>query len=200
MKMIDTAVHMAGIRVDEMDVFAVTIGPGSFTGIRIGISTVQGFAKALSKPVVGVSSLEVLAHQAGPCPYLICPLMDARKDEVYATLYQFEKDGLRRIIEEHVFSLEKLLYRIDAPCLFVGNGAQVYEKMIEEIIGARAMFAGTILNKIRAETVGRIAMRRVQAKDHETLNQLIPRYIRKSDAEINSSKLKVLGGNEVGRY
>jgi tRNA threonylcarbamoyladenosine biosynthesis protein TsaB len=188
MKMIDTVVHMAGIRMDEMDAFAVTIGPGSFTGIRIGISTVQGLATALGKPAVGVSSLEALAHQAGCGPYLICPLLDARKGEVYTALYQSEKDGLRRIIEDHVSSPEKMLYRIDAPCLFVGNGAQVYGELIEEKLGAHAMFAGAILNNIRAETVGRIAMRRVQTKDHKNFNQLIPQYIRKSDAQISSAK------------
>jgi tRNA threonylcarbamoyladenosine biosynthesis protein TsaB len=187
MKMIDTVVHMAGIRMDEMDIFAATVGPGSFTGIRIGISTVQGFARALSKPVVGVSSLEALTHQAGSaCPFLICPLLDARKGEVYAALYQSEKNGLRRIIEEHVSPLEKVLYRIEAPCLFVGSGAQVYGKLIGEKLGAHAMFAGEILGKIRAETVGRIAMQRIQTKDYENLNQLIPHYVRKSDAQISS--------------
>jgi tRNA threonylcarbamoyladenosine biosynthesis protein TsaB len=192
MKMIDTVVQLAGIRMDEVDLFAATIGPGSFTGIRIGISTVQGFAAALSKPVVGVSSLEALAHQAGSCSYLICPLLDARKGEVYAALYQFEKNGLRRIIEEHVSPLEKILYRIDGPCLFVGNGAQAYEKLIGKRLGAHAMFAGPALGKIRAETVGRIAMRNIQNRDHENLNQLIPRYIRRSDAEISSAGQKTL--------
>jgi tRNA threonylcarbamoyladenosine biosynthesis protein TsaB len=190
MKMIDTVVQIAGIRMDEVDLFAATIGPGSFTGIRIGISTVQGFAAALSKPVVGVSSLEALAHQAGSCSYLICPLLDARKGEVYAALYQFEKNGLRRIIEEHVSPLEKILYRIDGPCLFVGNGAQAYEKLIGKRLGEHAMFAGPILGKIRAETVGRIAMQRIQNRNHENLNQLIPRYIRRSDAEIGSARHK----------
>jgi tRNA threonylcarbamoyladenosine biosynthesis protein TsaB len=190
MKMIDAAVHMAGVRIDDMDAFAVTIGPGSFTGIRIGVSTVQGFAMALSKPVVGVSSLEALAHQAGPIPNLICPLLDARKDEVYAALYRFEKDGLRRVIEEHVSSIEHVLSRIDAPCLFVGNGVQVYGDLIEEKLGTQAMFSGTILNKTRAESVARIAMQRIQTKGHENLNQLAPHYIRKSDAEVNSDKQK----------
>lgn len=190
MEMIDSVVHMAGIRINEMDAFAATIGPGSFTGIRIGVSTVQGFAAALSRPVVGVSSLEALAHQTRPGPSLICPLLDARRGEVYAALFQFEKDGLRRIMEDHVSQLEKMLCRIDAPTVFVGKGAQAYEKLIGKKLGAHAMFAGAMPGKIRAETVGRIAVRRIQTRDHENLNQLIPCYIRRSDAEIGSGSPK----------
>lgn len=190
MKMIDTAIHTAGVRMDEIDAFAVTIGPGSFTGIRIGVSTVQGFAMALSKPVVGISSLEALARQVGPSTCPICPLLDARKNEVYAALYQSTKSGLRQVIEEHVAPLESLLHRIDAPCFFVGKGAQVYAELIEEKLGERAMFTEMILNKVRAETVGRIATQRIQTKNRENLNQLNPHYIRKSDAEMNSGEQK----------
>jgi tRNA threonylcarbamoyladenosine biosynthesis protein TsaB len=99
MGMIDTAVRVAGVSLAEMDAFAVNIGPGSFTGIRIGVSTAQGLAMALSRPVVGVSSLEALARQAGMSNYLICPVLDARKNEVYAALYQFKKNGLRQLVK-----------------------------------------------------------------------------------------------------
>jgi tRNA threonylcarbamoyladenosine biosynthesis protein TsaB len=190
MKMVDTAVRMAGVQLAEMDAFAVTIGPGSFTGIRIGVSTVQGFAMALSKPAVGVSSLEALAHQTGPCNDLICPLLDARKGEVYAALYRYEKDRLRQIIEEQVSSMEDLLARIEAPCVFVGPGVSVYGELIAEKLEKRAMLAGEALNKIRAETIGRIAMQKIQSKDHEDLNALLPHYIRKPDAEINAGRKK----------
>ena len=190
MKMIDTALRMAGAQLAEMDAYAVTIGPGSFTGIRIGISTVQGLAVALARPAVGVSSLEALANQVGVSNHLICPLLDARKDEVYAALYRFENDGLRQIIEEQVSSIEELLSGIEAPCVFVGPGVPVYGERIRERLGKNAISAGTALNKIRAETIGRMALHEIQTKGRENLSALLPHYIRKSDAEINADRKK----------
>ena len=81
--MIDTVCDMSGLKITDMDGFAVTIGPGSFTGLRIGISTVKGLAWPLNKPVVGISSLDALAWQCIPAAYPICTLLDARKQEVY---------------------------------------------------------------------------------------------------------------------
>ena len=77
---------MSGISVAEIDGLAVTIGPGSFTGLRIGVSTIKGLAHALDKPVVGISSLDVLAWQCADRSYLICPMLDARKGEVYSAM------------------------------------------------------------------------------------------------------------------
>ena len=91
MTMIDTVCKISGIEVAGMDGFAVTIGPGSFTGLRIGISTIKGLAWSLKKPVAGISSLEALAWQCAPVPCLICPLLDARKHEVYSGRYRFSK-------------------------------------------------------------------------------------------------------------
>jgi tRNA threonylcarbamoyladenosine biosynthesis protein TsaB len=200
MELIDTTVQMAGVRLNEMDAFAVTIGPGSFTGVRIGVSTVKGFAMALSKPVVGVSSLEALACQAGSGTGSICPLLDARKGEVYAALYQFEEDGLREIIGEQVSSIEDLLVKIDAPCVFVGNGALIHEELIQKEYGITALQTGTTLNKIRAETIGSIAMHKIQTKGHENLSALVPHYIRQSDAEINAGRKKIASKNDIDNY
>ena len=184
MQMIDLVIDMADIRLDEMDAFAVVTGPGSFTGIRIGVSTIQGFAMALSKPVVGVSSLNALAHQAMPSHGLICPLMDARKGEVYAALYRFEKETLQQVMGDRVISPEDLIARLDAPCLFIGNGVTIHRKVIQRKLGANALFARTGMNTIRAETVGRIAAQQIVTRDMESPSLLIPHYIRKSDAEI----------------
>ena len=95
MDMIHTVCDMSEIKIAEVDGFAVTIGPGSFTGLRIGISTIKGLAWSLNKPVVGVSSLDAIAWQCDLSPYPICSLLDARKHEVYYCLYLFSVDAVK---------------------------------------------------------------------------------------------------------
>ncbi|MEE8553621.1 MAG: tRNA (adenosine(37)-N6)-threonylcarbamoyltransferase complex dimerization subunit type 1 TsaB, partial [Desulfobacterales bacterium] len=107
MEMINTVTGLSGLTVSELDGFAVTRGPGTFTGVRIGISSVKGLAVASDKPVVGVSSLDVLAMQASLSSYLICPLLDARRGEVYCARYRFRDGNLKKEIEEQVFPPEK---------------------------------------------------------------------------------------------
>lgn len=188
MTMIDAALGMAGLRIDELDAFGVTRGPGSFTGVRIGVSTVQGLARGISKPVVGVSSLEALAHQSRSDQYLICPMMDARRGEVYTSLYRSEKQGLNRLIEETVCSPDYLARQIDGACLLVGNGSSTYREVIRGMLGDRAVFAAPALNRVRAETVGRLALQTIRNAEQDVSDLLVPHYIRPSDAETNQSK------------
>ncbi|MFV9647064.1 MAG: tRNA (adenosine(37)-N6)-threonylcarbamoyltransferase complex dimerization subunit type 1 TsaB, partial [Desulfobacterales bacterium] len=100
MEMIDTVLNLSGLTVSELDGFAVTRGPGSFTGLRIGISSIKGFAMASGKPVVGVSSLDSLAMQCCFSSYLVSPLLDARKEEVYFSRYRFENGYLKKELRE----------------------------------------------------------------------------------------------------
>lgn len=188
MTMVDAVLQMAGVRLDQLDALAVTRGPGSFTGVRIGISTMQGLAMGLSKPLIGISSLEALAHQAGACAPLVCPVLDARKGEVYTAIYRPENDGMQLLLEEQVCSPDQLVRQIDGPCLLVGNGTLTYRKMMREKLGGQAVFAGSALNKVRAETVGRLAMQKIKTAGGEPPGGVIPHYIRPSDAEINLRK------------
>ena len=96
MDMIHTAIGFSGLKLSDLDGFAVVRGPGSFTGLRIGITTVKGLAAGLKKPLVGISSLEALAMQASHSPYLICPLLDARRGEVYFSRYRFDRGPFKR--------------------------------------------------------------------------------------------------------
>jgi tRNA threonylcarbamoyladenosine biosynthesis protein TsaB len=126
MEMIQTAVRMAGLNISDIDGFAVTRGPGSFTGLRIGISTIKGLALASEKPIVGVSSLETLAFQVSYSRDLVCPILDARKGEVYFSRYRFQNGHLIKQTKECVAPPEKVIEDLNEFCLFVGNGALLH--------------------------------------------------------------------------
>ena len=184
MELIHKAIALAGFNISDVDGYAVTKGPGSFTGLRIGISSVKGIAVATEKPVVGVSSLDALALQAIGSPYLICPLLDARKGEVYFSFYKDEGGVLKKQREEGVSPPEKAIEGVNEPCIFIGDGANIYQKTIAEKMGAFAIFAPPYLNAIRASTVADMALGRFRRGETDDVASLVPHYIRKSDAEI----------------
>jgi len=188
LKMIRSVIKTAGISISEVDGFAVTIGPGSFTGLRIGISSVKGLAVALDKPVVGVSSLDALAQQAAPSSYLVCPLLDARKDEVYFCTYRINHDIFIKEKEEMVMPPDEAIKDIDQPCSFVGSGAQLYREVIQAGLGNMAYFAPQNQNIIRASTVAYLSLEKFESGETDEVGGLTPHYIRKSDAELNFGK------------
>ena len=186
--MIHTIIQMAELSIAELDGFAVTIGPGSFTGLRIGISSIKGFALAFDRPVVGISSLEALAQQTVPSSYLVVPCLDARKGEIYFAHYRFVNGLLTREKEEVVLPPDQAVKDIREPSIFVGSGAQVYQDMIRQELGANALIAPQNYHNIRASTVAYLGMKRLEKDDVDDINALVPHYIRKSDAELNFSK------------
>ncbi len=185
MNMIKAAVRMAGLNFSDLDGFAVTRGPGSFTGLRIGISTIKGLAVASEKPVVGVSSLKALALQVSYSRDLICPILDARKGEVYYSRYRFLSDHLRKQTKERVAPPDQAVDDLNESCLFVGNGALLYKEMILEKMGKFASFAPLIQNTIRASTMAYLSMAKFENNDTDDIEKILPYYIRKSDAELN---------------
>ena len=185
MELIHKGLGMAGFRTADLDGLAVTVGPGSFTGLRIGISTIKGMAHALGKPVVGISSLEVLAWQCADRSYLICPLLDARKSEVYSATYRYTNGTLTRNSPENASAPEAAVQKIKEPCVFIGSGAQLYRKRLSMVLGDLAHFAPAGQNIIRASSVAFLSMERFKKHDTVAAADLVPRYIRKSDAELN---------------
>jgi len=185
MEMINRVIGLSGLTLSELDGFAVTRGPGTFTGLRIGISSVKGLAVASEKPVVGVSSLDALAMQASFSPYLICPFVDARRGEVYFSRYRFINGYLKKQTEEQVFPPEKVVSDINEKCIFVGDGALLYQETLLKKIGESAVFAPSFQNTIRASTVAHLSMDRFENHDTEDVDIFIPHYIRRSDAELN---------------
>jgi len=188
MDMIKAALRMSGLNFSDLDGFAVTRGPGSFTGLRIGISTIKGLAVALEKPVVGVSSLEALALQVSYSRDLICPILDARKGEVYFSRYRFLNGHLKNQTKERVAPPDKAVDDLSESCLFVGNGALLYKEIILEKMGKFASFAPLIQNTIRASTMAYLSMAKFEKNDTDDIEKISPYYIRKSDAELNLMK------------
>lgn len=185
MGMVKATLKMSGLNFPDIDGFAVTRGPGSFTGLRIGISTIKGLAVASGKPVVGVSSLESLAHQVSYSRDLICPILDARKGEVYFSRYRYLNGHLKKQTKERVAPPDKAIDGLNESCLFVGNGALLYNKMILEKMGEFASFAPMIQNTIRASTLAYLSMAKFEKDDTDDIEKILPYYIRKSDAELN---------------
>ena len=185
MDMIKAVMTMAGLNFSDLDGFAVTRGPGSFTGLRIGVSTIKGLAVALEKPVVGISSLETLAFQVSYSRDLICPILDARKGEVYFSRYRFLNGHLKRQTKERVAPPDKVVDNFNESCLFVGNGALLYKEMILEKMGEFAFFAPMIQNTIRASTIAYLGMAKFENNDTDKIEKILPYYIRNSDAELN---------------
>ena len=173
------------LSLDAMDAFAVVQGPGAFTGLRVGVATVKGFALATGKPVIGVSSLQTLAAQVPDYPGRVCSLIDARKNEVYSASYTWRGGIPERIGREVVVDPEVLLDKIEGDTLFVGDGAVAYRTLIVRRFGDRARFAPWPANTIRAGYAAMLALESFRAGEAVDPAQLNPVYIRPSDAEIN---------------
>jgi tRNA threonylcarbamoyladenosine biosynthesis protein TsaB len=188
LRMIDTVCDMSRLKITDMDGFAVTIGPGSFTGLRIGISTVKGLAWPLNKPVAGISSLDALAWQCIPAAHPISVLLDARKREVYYCRYRLRGGELKKDGSEQVTAPAAAIGDIREPSIFIGNGAKLYKEEIIEKLGELAHFAGRSQDIIRASSVARLGLERFVHDQADDVALLIPHYIRKSDAELYRKK------------
>lgn len=174
----------AGLTPADLDGFAVTVGPGAFTGLRVGISLVKGLAYATGKPVAPLSSLALLAMNASHSALPVCPLFDARKGEVYGALYDVA-NGFEMTVAETVSDPAIFLRRLDGRVLFLGDGATRYSELINEIMGGRAEFADMSLHHPRASAGIELAQCVFASGDDISPAQLLPRYIRLSEAELN---------------
>jgi tRNA threonylcarbamoyladenosine biosynthesis protein TsaB len=187
-QMIDGVLQMAGVGLGTLDGFAVTRGPGSFTGLRIGISTVKGLVETTGKPLVGVSTLRTLAGQVADDSRLICPIIDARKSEVYFSRYRYRETVLEQVVDMQAAPIEKAIDGIDEPCLFVGDGALLYKGEILDAMGRNAHFAPAFQQTLRASTVAFLSMEKFIRQETDSVETFVPYYIRKSDAELNFTR------------
>jgi tRNA threonylcarbamoyladenosine biosynthesis protein TsaB len=171
----------SSVRLEDVDVIAVAHGPGSFTGIRIGVSMVKGLAWALDKPCVGVSTLEAMAWHGLAAGGLICPVMDARRSQVYNALFSVENGRPVRLTEDRPISLEELAQELgsyDWPAFLVGDGAE----MSYAYLTARGVECVLAPENLRMQSAWGVAM---AAREHEpaSADLLQPVYLRLSQAE-----------------
>lgn len=173
-----------GIELGDIDLFALTVGPGSFTGIRIGVSTVKGLAMSLDKPVTGVSTIEALANNFPLSALPVVPILDARKGEVYTGRFEWNDNRMEKLSEERAISPEELLDEIDEKTLFAGDGLLKYGDLIEERLGTLAAKAPPSHNFIRSSVVASLGLREFEAGRILDLVSFTPFYLRKSEAEV----------------
>lgn len=171
----------AELTLDRVDRFAVAHGPGSFTGIRIGVSTVKGLAWAADKPCVGVSTLEAMAWHGVSAGGLICPVMDARRGQVYNSLFRIENGKPLRLCEDRPIALPQLaeeLQALNAPAFLVGDGAELAARYLNE----QAIPCVMAPENLRWQSAWGVAM---AAMDQPAGNadSLLPVYLRLSQAE-----------------
>lgn len=171
--------------IQELDGWAISLGPGSFTGLRIGVSTVKGLAYATQKPVAGVSSLEVLASQISPTPFLICPILDARKEEVYTALYRYdEMDLLKRCSDYQAKKPDDLVKHIKEKVIFVGDGVKTYGNFLKDSLPAFALFPNPSLHLPHGSAVAKLGSKLLERGDCLDLKTFTPIYVRASEAEM----------------
>lgn len=172
-----------GLVMDDLDGIGVALGPGSFTGLRVGAATAKGLALASGKPLFGFSSLAMLALNLPYSAYQVCPMLDARKNEIYTALYRC--DSLpEAVIGDCVVSPADFLEGITEPTVFVGSGAIRYREMIESKLGGKAVFPPCCCNHPRA-AVGAVLVHHAFSKGESVPPAMLnPRYIRPSEAEI----------------
>ena len=185
---LDKLFLLTGHAPEEVDLLACTVGPGSFTGLRIGVSTVKGLALAMARPVVGVSTLDALAVNAIPFRGLICPMLDARKNQVYTSLCIAGPDGLpKAVTPEKLIDVDQFLHDLDQEeIVFLGDGAVRYEKHIVETLKNRAVLCGRSQQKLLASAVGLIGLHRYRNGSILDTRTFIPNYLRPSEAETRS--------------
>jgi len=189
-EMTDLCFRNMSLELKDVDCIAVTKGPGSFTGLRVGLSTVKGLAFAEQKPVVAVSTLLACAWQFPFQGRLVCPLLDARKKEVYSALYQWEGNDFTAVMEEGVYPIEDVLNGVDGEVLFTGDGIKAYKERIQSVLKERALFAPGHLMGGLASTVASLAWKKALNKEFNDPIALSPEYFRKSEAELGTKKKK----------
>lgn len=183
-KMIDYMLeNRAGLKLDDIDGFVVARGPGSFTGLRIGISVIKGLSYAMDKPVAGISTLDGIAFRFACSSIPVCVMMDAKRNEVYCSIYHFKNGSLISKTSEVVVSPEAAVgMTMGESSLFAGSGSQAYKGIIQQKAN-HPLFTQSFSDNASAAAL----VQSLYLRDNyfsETGDGLVPRYIRKSDAEL----------------
>lgn len=184
--MLDEIAAMTELDLETIDAIAVAAGPGSFTGLRIGSATAKGLGLALKKPLIGVATVEALAYNLYDASGLICPIMDARRSQVYTGIYHFKDHKLETVEDQMAVSAETLLEKLNKygePVIFLGDGVPVFRRMISEQLEVPYSFAPAHVNKQRAAAVAALGLEYYRKGKIQTAAEHVPDYLRVSQAE-----------------
>lgn len=180
---IEFMLENAEVSFSDIDVYAVTVGPGSFTGERIGVATAKALAHAFGKPTVGVSALTAMAYNLPFTDFEICPIMDARREQVYTATYIHKGGSLSVLKKDRAISLDELLGECSKDVVFLGDGVVPFRDKIVSVLGNKAHFAPEHLLHLRGGSVARCAFDEYKKGNVCTYEELVPRYLRLSQAE-----------------
>lgn len=174
------------VKPSDIDVFAASIGPGSFTGLRIGVTTAKAMAYATAKPVIGVPTLDALAYNVVTSSFIICPILDARNNQVFTALYEV-KDKMPERITEYlgipVSELVQMIKEKNKKVIFTGDAIDLHKTYFMSKLGENCEFAPLADKLQRAASVAEIALKKVKEGKFESSFELVPFYLRKSQAE-----------------
>jgi tRNA threonylcarbamoyladenosine biosynthesis protein TsaB len=186
MTALDHLLQVSGVALAEIRGLAVAKGPGSFTGLRVGLSAAKGFCEGLGVPIVALSSLEVLASQCPAVSIPICPVIDSRKEEVFASLYTWsDEQELVRLEPETCLKIRALPGFIKKRAFVLGTDFNRQMGPIASAAGDRAVFAPPSFWNLRAATLGMMGARRARAQGFDSLQEVAPSYLRPPDIRAN---------------
>lgn len=184
--MIDEVKKMIDLDLSSIDAIAVSGGPGSFTGLRIGSATAKGLGLALGKPLIHVPTVDALAYNVYGCGDLICPIMDARRKQVYTGIYRYEDHRLVTVKDQMAVGIEELLSMLNEmgeTVTFLGDGVPVFKDIIADKLEVPFSFAPSHLSRQRAGAVGALGILYYKEGRTETAAEHKPDYLRVSQAE-----------------
>lgn len=182
--MIEEMMRSINLDIKDIDLYAVALGPGSFTGLRIGVATMKGFAHLFNKPIIGISTTKALANNL-PFENTVVPMIDARRNRVYTSIYS-HKDG--ELVEEmpvDAIDIDELIEILKGKddLMVNGNGSILYREKLREELGEKIKFAKIGQNSPRAVSVAELALKKFNAGIVDDVFTLAPDYLRKSQAE-----------------
>lgn len=187
-RLVGETMAAAGVRLARGDAIAVTIGPGSFTGLRIALSFAKGLAFAGGYRLVGVPTLDALALVAPPASGRLCAALDARKREIYAAVYERDGDRLVRLGAPRAIGAERLAAGIAGPCTFIGDAVEAYGDVFRRILGTGALLLPSVSHPPSALAVAQLAAARLRMSEAgDDVIALAPAYLRPPEAELTQS-------------
>lgn len=184
--MLDEIGKMTELDLNTIDAIAVAGGPGSFTGLRIGSATAKGLGLALDKPVISVPTVDGLACNLFGTDRLICPMMDARRSQVYTGVYEFQGRDLKVLIPQKAAAVQEIveeLNQMNREVILLGDGIPVYQSLLESLLKVPFWFAPAHMNKQRAGAVAVLGARYLAEGRIQTAAEHQPEYLRMSQAE-----------------
>jgi tRNA threonylcarbamoyladenosine biosynthesis protein TsaB len=186
---IDRVLKEASLKLEELDGIAISIGPGSFTGLRIGLATAKGLCFALSKPLISVPTLDGLVYSQKSPSYALVPILDAKKNEVYSAVYHSRDGRIMRVSDYWVTSIEKLVAKIPEEVIFLGLGLEVFKENLSKLCGEKAHFLEEERNLPSGTAIAFLGLEKFKRSEFEDLDKVEPLYLRSSEQELKSKNV-----------